>query len=320
MAITMKGGLPTYFVDQFTTTIAHELQQKESLLTGAVRIEPVMGAEDKSFDMMSSLDLVAKEDRAGATPDTEATTQRRWVEHSPFHQSVKFDPDDGLDMLHDPMGDFNMALVKAVNRKRDEIILAGFDATVKSGRTASTSTITWAASGGNTKYTDSSGGRTIPHDCSEGPCTAAQTGMSVEKATLIREYFAKNLVDPSDPIYCLISPRQATDLFGEVQYSNIDYNTSKPLATGNYIPNWHGINWISHPMVTKGSTNDVDGTTDVYKCWAWAKSGMILGVADNLTVRLSELPDFSYAQQVYVHVNMGVMRFNEDMVLCVECQ
>jgi len=39
-----------------------------------------------------------------------------------------------------------------------------------------------------------------------------------------------------------------------------------------------------------------------------------------LTIEIDRLPTVSYAQQVYVHMNMGAMRFDEDKVIKIECQ
>ena len=89
---------------------------------------------------------------------------------------------------------------------------------------------------------------------------------------------------------------------------------------GRLLGNWMGVNWISTPKIGVGSSNDVDGNTNVYECWCWAQDGIILGVADELTIEIDRLPTFSYAQQVYVHMNMGAMRFDEDKVIKIECQ
>ena len=61
---------------------------------------------------------------------------------------------------------------------------------------------------------------------------------------------------------------------------------------------WMGINWLVSNKVTKGSSNDVDSTTDVYKNWFWTKSGMKLGVADSFTVDNHPRYDLSKAQEV----------------------
>lgn len=320
MSITINGGVPTWFVDQFSNTLYHVCQQKESHFRKAVRVESVLSAEDKAFDMIGSLSLVEKTGVNPQTPTTDVSAQRRWVSTDPFHQAVLKDRDQDLSMIIDPTSDIVIALKNAVNRKTDDIILSAFDAAVTSGRRAG-STITWAASNGNVKYTDSSGGRTIPHDCAEGNCSASDTGMTIEKIELVKEYFMKNEVDEYTPIWGAISPRQATQLMGQSEYTNKDYNNgSSPLATGQIITNWHGINWIISNKVVKGSSNDVDADANVYKCWFWAQDGIILGVQDNITTEFSVRDDLSYSQQIYVHMNMGAMRHDEDKVCVVECQ
>lgn len=319
MSYTLSGGVDTWFIDQFKNTLYLVCQKTEALLAQAVQVETVVGAEDKAFDMLGELALVEKTGRNVDTPTQDVSTQRRWVSTTPYHQSIRKDRDDDLSMLIDPTSKIVTSLRQAVNRKKDTIILAAFDATVQAGRRAGDSTITWAAQDGNTKYTESSGGRTIPFDCSEGNCDASQTGMTVEKIELIQEYMAHNHVDPGIPLWCLISPRQRTHLFGQQEYVNIDYNNAKPLASGHILGNWHGINWIVSPDIVKGTDNDVDGSDDVYECWAWAQDAIILGVADELTVEMSVLPEKSYSQQIYVHMNMGAMRMDEDKVLKIEC-
>jgi len=320
MAITLSGGIPTNFVDDFKGDLYHVCQQKKSLLERAVKIEPIMGAEDKAFDMIDKIEMQRKEGRNPETPRNDISTQRRWVFHDPYHNAFQFDKDDDLEHKLDPAGATVTALRRGRNRQVDDIILAAFDATVTSGRRNNSSSITWASQGGDTAYTDTSGGRTINYACTEGNCSSADTGMTAEKAELIVEYFAKNEVDEDIPIFCLISPRQSTQLFGQEQYVNADYNSQKPLVTGRFLREWMGINWIQSNKIVKGSSNDIGAAADVYECWAWARDGIILGVADSITVEMSIRDDLSYAQQVYVHMNMGAMRHDEDKVLKIECQ
>jgi len=319
MSITLSGGIPTWFVDQFSDTLYHVCQQKESKLAGAVKVVSVLNAEDKSFDMMDEFTLTEKSGRNPDTPTIDPSTQRRWVDTTPYHNAVLFDKDDDLSMIIDPTSDFVTAFRRAVNRQKDDIILAAFDAAVSSGRRKGGS-ITWASQGGNSEYTGADTGRIIDHDTNVGNCAAADTGMTVEKAQLALEYFKNNNVDDDIPIFCAISPRQATNLFGQEEYINVDYNTEKPMATARVIRNWAGINWIVSSKVVVGSANARDGSTSVFECWCWAQDGIILGIQDAVSVKISDRADKSHAQQVYVHMNMGAMRMDEDKVIKIECQ
>jgi len=321
MAITVTGGIPTWFIDQFESTLQHVQQQTDCLFGPAVRRTTIIGAEDKAFDIMGSLTLVAKTERNGETPTTDATAQRRWVTASPFHQGILKDRDDDLQMLIDPQGDFVIDLVSAAHRLEDDIIVAAFDADVVSGRRYGDSSIKWAESGGNTKYTTpTSGGRVIAHDCASGNCNASDTGMTVEKVQLVLEYFAVNETKRDEQIFGAISPRQATNLFGQEEYVSIDYNDSKPLVSGYPLKKWMGVNWIISNKIVLGSSNDLDGNTNVYRCPFWKQSAIKLATRSNFSIQISDRPDLSHAQQIYAHMSMGAARTDEDLVCFVECQ
>lgn len=320
MSINLTDGIPTNFVDDFKNDFLDVAQQKQSLFERAVMVESLVGAEDKAFDTIDLMEMQSKEGRNPTTPRNDISTQRRWVFTDPYHNAYQFDKDDDLSHRLDPAGKTVTNLRRGRNRKVDDIIIDAFDATVQAGRRNNSTTITWASENGNVKYTGKDTGRTIAHDTAEGNASAADTGMTAEKAQLIIEYFGFNDVDAEIPIFCMISPRQATDLFGQDQYVSADYNDSKPLVSGRYLKKWMDINWIQSTKVVKGSSNDVDGDVDVFECWAWAQEGIILGVSDSITVDIHPRYDLSMAQEVYVHMNMGAMRLNEDFIVKVECQ
>jgi len=319
MGRTLGSPIPTGFVDQFENTLYHLLQQTESKFQQAVDIKSITNAEDKRFDAIGKLALVEKTERNPATPITDITQEQRWVNTDPFHQGVLIDKDDDLNRVVEPSSDIMTELVSAVNRKKDDIILASIDADVVSGRTSKGGTvISWASQDGNVKYTDVDTGRTVAWDTAVGNCNAADTGLTIEKIELVREYFANNNADEMIPIWGAISPRQATNLFGQNEYVNNDFSNGKPLTTGRIIPKWHGINWIVSTKIVEGSSNDVDSDTDVVRCPFWLQSGLILGVQDMISTEVSVRDDLSYSKQIYVHMNMGGMRRDEDRVCYVE--
>ena len=319
MSINLTAGIPEWFISQFSDTLYHVCQQKTSKFQMAVKQTPIVGAEDKSFDLMGTLELVEKTGRAIETPHTDPTAGRRWVSTTPYHQSVQYDKDDDLSMLLDPKSDFSTAFAAAAARKIDDIVVASFFGSVTSGRRAG-STITWASESGTTKYAAGGAGRTIAHDTTEGNCQAADTGLTVEKIQVVQQYFAEHDVDEDVPIWGAISPVQWTNLTGQLEYTSSDFNTDKPLATGRIIKNWHGINFIVSNKIVVGSSNDVDADTNVYRCPFWIQDGIILGIAKTLTIDIDKRADLSNAQQVYAHLNMGAGRMDEDKVCCVECQ
>lgn len=314
MAITLSGGIPTWFIDEFSSTLYHVCQQKPSKLQKAVANDTING-EDKSYDMLGQFTLVDKTQRNPETPILDPTTQRRWVKPEPAHNGVLYDRDDDLSMLLNPVGDFVTAFRYAVNRKKDSVIYSAFDATVQAGRKYGDSTIAWTDS----KYTGKDSGRVIAHDTSQGNAGGASAGLTKEKVELALEYFANNDVDDEIPLFGLIAPSQATDLRGQQEFISADYNTDKPLANGRMIGSWMGINWIQYTGVEIGSSNDVDSDTNVYPVWVWAMDGMKLGTASEVEVEIDRRSDRSNSQQVYVHIKIGAMRMDEDKVCKIEC-
>ena len=321
MSRILTAGIPEGFVDQFDNTLYHLLGQSESKFQQAVDIKPILNAEDKAFDAIGKLSLTEKTERNPQTPTQDVTTERRWVNTTPFHQSVLIDKDDDLNRVVEPTSDIMQEFVRAVNIKKDDIILAAIDGDVVSGRTSKAgTTITWASQDGNVKYTGKDTGRTIAHDTAVGNASAADTGLTIEKTELVREYFAFLDADENDAIWGAISPRQATNLFGQNEYVNNDFSNGKPLTTGRIIPNWHGINWIVSTKIAAGTNNDVDGDTNVVRCPFWLQRGLILGVQDMISTEISIESTLSYSKQIYVHINMGAMRRDEDRVCYVEAQ
>jgi len=320
MSRALEAGIPEGFVDQFESTLYHLLQQTESMFQPAVDIKPIMNAEDKAFDAIGKLGLTKKSSRNPQTPTRDITTERRWCETEPYHDSVLIDPDDDINRIVEPTSDIMTEYVYAINRQKDEIILAAIDGTVVSGRTAKGGeTITWASQDGDVKYTGKNTGRTISWDCAIANCNAADTGMTVEKAQLVREYFHYNHVPDSVPIWGAISPRQGTNFLGQLEYVSGDYNNNKPLAVGQIIKGYHGINWIVSDLIEAGTSNDVDSDTNVVRCPFWTQGGLILGVKDMISSKVVIESMLSFSKRIYVHMNMGAMRRDEDRVCYVEC-
>ncbi len=320
MSRILSAGIPEGFVDEFDNTLYHLLQQTESKFQKAVDIKPITNAEDKAFDAIGRLSLVEKTERNPQTPTEDITTERRWVNTTPFHQAVLIDKDDDLNRVVEPTSDIMIEFVNAVNRKKDDIILASIDGDVVNGRTSKGGTsITWASQGGDLPYTGKDTGRTIVYNCAVGNCSAADTGMTIEKAELVREYFANLDANENDAIWGAISPRQATNFFGQNEYVNNDFSNGKPLTTGRIIPGWHGINWIVSTKIVTGIANDVVGSSQaVVRCPFWLQRGLILGVQDMISTEISIESTLSYSKQIYVHMNMGAMRRDEDRVCFVE--
>ena len=72
-----------------------------------------------------------------------------------------------------------------------------------------------------------------------------------------------------------------------------------------------GFNFIVTTRLTTASGDRL--------CAAWAQSGMALGIWNDITTKISERADKSYATQVYCKVTCGATRVEQGKVIRVIC-
>ena len=54
-------------------------------------------------------------------------------------------------------------------------------------------------------------------------------------------------------------------------------------------------------------------------CYAWAKSGVCLGVGQNIVTRVGEDPSKSFNMRVYAKQSLGAVRIEEEKVVEIAC-
>jgi hypothetical protein len=76
------------------------------------------------------------------------------------------------------------------------------------------------------------------------------------------------------------------------------------------VETWMGFQFVMSTRLPKTST--------VRSCIIWQRDGMCLGEATSPKIRTDELPDFSYAWQVYMSLHIGAVRLEEARVVQVD--
>jgi hypothetical protein len=61
-------------------------------------------------------------------------------------------------------------------------------------------------------------------------------------------------------------------------------------------------------------------TSSTYYLYAWAKTGVSLGIGADIKTRLTERDDKSYAVQPYCSMSLGAVRVEEEKVVEVQIQ
>ena len=138
------------------------------------------------------------------------------------------------------------------------------------------------------------------------------TGLTVAKLRTARKILKANEVDVmNDPLYIAVTAQQVDDLLGTTEVTSADYNSIEALVQGD-IDSFMGFKFVNIGRL------GLDGSGD-RRCFAWAKSGMHVGMWNDINTKITERADKSYATQVYVKGTFGATRTDEKKVVEIIC-
>ena len=285
----MSDQISTAFVQQYNTNVAHLLQQRGSKLRDSVMTSSATGKAAKAIEQVGAVNAVKRTTRHSDTPLISTPHDARWAFPVDYEWADLIDDQDKVRMLIDPQSPYAVNGAYALGRAIDDEILGAFFATSKTGENGTTD----EAFSGNTVSAGSSG--------------KLEIGQLQEGKRILME----NEVDlDSDQIYMAISAAQHEDLLGMSQLQTIDSNATKVLVDGR-VRSFLGINFIT--------TERIPGAgADPTECPMWAKSGMGLCVWNDITTRISEREDKSYATQVYCKATVGATRLELGKVVKIQ--
>lgn len=293
----MSTQITTAFAQRFASNVALLSQQQGSRLEGAVRVESFSGV--KGGQVVQQIGATAAVKRTTRHADTAYSTTPhdvRWVYPEDYQWADLIDREDQLKTLADFTGPYTMNAVAAMNRaKDDEIIAAFFSDTTKTGETGGTTT-DW------TTFVAANAGHKI---------VSSSLGLTVAKLRAAVKALYKAEVDvDNDSIYCAVTSQQIDNLFTETQVISLDYNTNAVLVDGKLKP-FMGINFIHTERLLTQSTG--------HRVPIWAKSGVALANWNGIQTTVDRLPTKNNATQVYAAGSFGATRLEEKKVVEVLC-
>jgi len=139
--------------------------------------------------------------------------------------------------------------------------------------------------------------------------TGGANTMNIAKLALAKQTLDAGDVDPSIKRHIVVSPVEIADLLNNTTVTSSDFNTIKALVHGE-IDSFMGFKFhVSNRLVDNGAGNT--------QCIAFAEDGILLGVGKDVTARIDERSDKSYATQVYYCQTIGATRMEEAKVVSV---
>jgi hypothetical protein len=285
----MSVNITAAFVNQYGTNVRHLAQQKTSLLENCVRRETVNSDKD-FFERLGKTAAVRKTVRHGDTPLVNSDHSRRMLTVADYEWADLVDKEDKIRLLISPESDYAKSAVAALNRTKDDVIIAAFAGTAYSGVDGTTA-VSFPA------------GQEIAHG--GGSITLA-------KVLEAKKKLDQSDVDPSEARYILCSPRHLHDFLNVTEVKSADYNSIKALVSGA-IDTYLGFKWI---VTNRTLTSPTAGTySGVY---AWCQSAIVLGMGADIKTRIDERADKSYAVQVYASLSCGATRIEDELVVRID--
>jgi len=195
-------------------------------------------------------------------------------------------------MLIDPTSSYARAAAAAMGRAMDDVIIAAATGTASTGETGS-------------------GSADLDATANSVGSASSNDGLTIAKLREAKRKMDLLDVDPSINRYIAVGPKQIEDLLGTTEVTSSDFNTIKALVQGD-VDTFMGFKFIMTNRL------DVD-VNDIRKCFAWAEDGLTLGLGKDISARIDERADKSYATQVYYCMSLGAVRMEEAKVVQIFC-
>lgn len=317
----MSFNVNTAFVQQYSTNVMMLLQQQGSKLRGAVQNMRFQGKAASVAEQFGSVSPVRNQSRHSDTPLISTPHDKRWMYPNDYDWADLVDSQDKLRMLIDPTSSYAMAGAWAMGRAIDDEIISAFFNSNNTGENGTSATGTLYSFNSNSQ----SVGATVG--------ASAATGMNIAKLRRAKRILMEGLVDiDNDQLFAVISARQHDDLLNEAQAISLDYNTKPVLVDGKIsafmginfivserIPGGSGFNTAINPSIATGSTDGTYTTGSRYMIPVFAKSGMAMGVWNDITTSIDRRADKRNSYQVYVTGTFGATRLEEKRCVIINC-
>lgn len=298
----MSFSVDTAFVNSYHGQLEHIFQQRGSKLRGTLR-EVTQNSEYDYWDRLGTATVNAITTRHGDTPHNEIAHSRRRNQVIGYDTNEYFDNQDKLRMIIDPKSGYAEAQAFALGRKMDEVIINGLLGTSYAGK-----------DGGSPLPFASDNGQTVAVDFVEagGAANSNLTIGKLRRAMYLLE--ANDAIMDGEQVTVVAHPSQKQALLRTTEVTSEDYNTVKALVNGS-VDSFLGFKFV---WTTLASTEVVGGVT-CRQALAYPASAGLLGVAENISVRIDELPTKRYSYQVYSTATFGATRMWGEKVVKILC-
>lgn len=296
----MSVNLPDHYTISFSTNISLKLQQMGSMLRGTVTEGSYEGKSASPVNQYAQVAMNRVSSRFAPMQRVDAVPDRRWVSPTDYDLPQLIDTFDKLKTLLDPESSYVQNAVFAAGREIDIVILQATIAAAATGEQGAGST----AFNSNNTVTVSIG--------------ETNSRLNVPKLLAVKEKMRANFVDfDRDEIYLPLTAKDESNMLAQVQVVSKDFNESdKPVLQEGRLRRFLGINFVYCEQAEATMVSAGNNRIDIP---VWAKSGMHLGIWNDITTDISRRNDLQgLPWQAYVYLSCGATRLEENKVYTIQ--
>jgi hypothetical protein len=296
----MSTTVTEAMVQQYGTNFRTLYQQRQSRMAAFCQMEGGIVGQSKSVERIGKAEAYDITSRGADTKYVDVPHSRRWIDLQDKGWAELVDEMDKIRMLADPTSPYAAMAVAALNRAKDDIILA--------------------AARGNARTNNG----VIPLPASQ-KIAVGGTSLTLAKLLAVKEILDTNEADDDASLQAdgqnpnmqatrmiAVNAKMLTNLYGTTEIKNVDYNSVKALAQGA-IDTFLGFKFVrTERLAYSSSVNTRFGV-------AWVKSCVGLGIGKDIVSSIDVLPGKNYSAQVYARMSIGAARLEDEGVVEIGC-
>lgn len=297
-------AIPTWRIQEFRAEVKHRLQEEGGRMRSLVTFKGgYSGIQAATINYLGTTAAQKITDRRGPTPSMNINHERRWVDPIGYEWGYLEDNNDKLFTGIAATGEYTMAGVKAMRRAEDLEVMNAFYRAAKTGETGGTSE-TYASTNSSDEFLV---------DVNTG---GNNSGLNRAKLIALRKIFTKYYVNlDEEPINMIITEAEVEDLLGDTTLLSKDYMSQQALVTGK-LPPILGFNFHVFSTQTLETTTDFTLVSSHTRTLpVWVKSGMHLGMWEDMETRVGPDPAYKFNNRVYLKAHYGATRGEPGRVL-----
>lgn len=304
----MSFSVTDAFVQQFSGAVRLNAQQGKSRLRPCVMEDTITG-ESAFLEQLAPTAARKRTNRHADSPIMSTQHLRRRVAPYTWEWGDLIDKADKVRLLVNLDSPYVQLAGMSLGRAHDDEIIGAFFGTAFVGHAGATS-LTWPNGNSESTPAQPAGTQVAVNDWTYGN-GSGNVGLTISK--LISASVALDAAegDEEEERYIAVKAKQKGNLLATTEVTSADYNTVRALYDGK-IDTFMGFKFIHSERLTQ----DASGFDQVP---AWRKSGMGLGVAQDITTNVAQRADKSFSWYAYASTDIGASRMEENKLVEIKC-